>query len=592
MKITFVSVHIEDSPRAVPLGPAMLASALNKKFGDIVSAHIINLYLEDSIDGAVDKIRKEGAEYIGFSMFVWNRDKILEIAENLKAKHSGVRIFLGGPEATADDENLIKKGCIDFIIKGEGESSIVKVFEYFEKNDGMKSPPEHLNDPVVPELQNLDSPYLDGTLNPDDYSGILWELSRGCPFKCDFCFESRGAEGVRRFPMDRIKAELEFFEKKCVPQIFVLDPTFNYNPKVAKQILGVMIDTAPDIHYCMEIRSEFLDAEMAGMFSALNCSLQIGLQSADPSVLKNINRKIDKDVFKEKILYLHEAEVTYGFDLIYGLPGDTIKGFRESLDFAMSLVPNHLDIFPLSVLPGTHLWETAPSFKLEFLKGNPYTVISTPEFSKKDMETACDLAAACDIFYNQGKAVPWFAIMIENLCISPSDFFMAFHIWVLKNKKNTDHIIHLQREFLIEIFSVRKNTKSGLIASDIAAYFGHASFLIENDMIEPVHNPGRFKYILNPESSFVVFNHNPADLMNHLFSGITNIDELSVILPEERQEVLFYNNENEIEVRIFSDFEIEFLKNSKKGFDTIPEDEALKEFFFDAISENIILKMS
>ena len=72
------------------------------------------------------------------------------------------------------------------------------------------------------ELATLPSPYLDGSLDPSAYPGMLWELSRGCPFRCDFCFESRGTEGTRRVPMDRVKAELLHFEACEVSQVFVL----------------------------------------------------------------------------------------------------------------------------------------------------------------------------------------------------------------------------------------------------------------------------------------------------------------------------------------------------------------------------------
>ena len=63
-----------------------------------------------------------------------------------------------------------------------------------------------------PELNTLSSPYLDGTLDPAEYGGALWELARGCPFKCSYCYESKGEKKIQYFPMERIEKELELLE--------------------------------------------------------------------------------------------------------------------------------------------------------------------------------------------------------------------------------------------------------------------------------------------------------------------------------------------------------------------------------------------
>ena len=99
---------------------------------------------------------------------------------------------------------------------------------------------------------------------------------------------------------------------------------------------------------------------------------------------------------------LNSTGVIFGLDLIYGLPGDTIEGFKRSLNYALRLQPNHLDIFPLAVLPGTALYDDAAAYNLDCLHNAPYTLISSPGFSGTDMAFAASLKNACNIFYNQG----------------------------------------------------------------------------------------------------------------------------------------------------------------------------------------------
>jgi acetyl-CoA carboxylase biotin carboxylase subunit len=91
---------------------------------------------------------------------------------------------------------------------------------------------------------------------------------------------------------------------------------------------------------------------------------------------------------------LNKEDLSFGLDLIYGLPGDSLAGYRKSLDFALSLYPNNLDLFRLSVLPGTALRDRAEELGLKYQSEAPYEVISTPEFSAADLAAAETAAAA------------------------------------------------------------------------------------------------------------------------------------------------------------------------------------------------------
>ena len=99
-----------------------------------------------------------------------------------------------------------------------------------------------------PELNTISSPYLDGTLDPAEYGGALWELARGCPFKCSYCYESKGEKKIQYFPMERIEKELKLFAEKDVPQVFVLDPTYNANKERALSLLKMMAKITPNKH--------------------------------------------------------------------------------------------------------------------------------------------------------------------------------------------------------------------------------------------------------------------------------------------------------------------------------------------------------
>jgi radical SAM superfamily enzyme YgiQ (UPF0313 family) len=476
-KITLklVSIHIKDSTQAVPLAAASLKTQLDSvpSISQGLDVSFNDYYVDNSADFISQDICRNIPDMIGFSTYLWNRHIVLETCRIIKGKFPAVLLFAGGAEATALPLILLDSAPFDFVIKGEGEIVLTEVMNRLLNGDtledipgvffkGAKLNPGKDQQPVM-DINSLHSPFLTGTIDPCRYSGLLWELSRGCPFKCGFCFESRGVAGVRQFSLERIRKELELFEEKKVNQVFVLDPTFNSDIKRAKKILRMILKTAPLIHFTFEIRTEFIDSEIAKLFARVHCSLQIGLQSAHREVLANVNRTIDTVKYAEKIALLNQAGANFGLDLIYGLPGDTPDGFKESLNYALGLQPNHLDIFPLAVIPGTALYDNAKSFLLNSLQDAPYTLISSPGFSESEMaQTEC-LKNACEIFYNRGGAAGWMFMALETLDIDPSDFLSDFAVHLSSCEQPFEltraEITVMQSSFVKEQF-VRLNRKN------------------------------------------------------------------------------------------------------------------------------------
>lgn len=490
MKIPVIctTLLIEKSPQALPLGAACIATAIkhDSELKDLCEVSLKAFCLEDK-DFPKDKII--AADYIAekliekagnckgaifcFSCFVWNVG-ILETAAKI-LREKGFVCIAGGPEITAHPS--FYKG-FDYTVSGEGEISVpllIKKIIQLQKTDKIfisKSP----------ELECLTSPYLDGMINPSEYGGVLWELARGCPFKCAYCYESKGEKTVRLFPMEKIKAELDLFAKKKVPQVFVLDPTYNVNKKRAIELLRLIASKTPDTFYYFEARAEFIDRELAREFTRIPCALQIGLQSANEETLKLVNRPFDKKKFIRGLTVLNEEGVTFGLDLIYGLPGESFGSFREGIDFAVSMLPNNLEIFCLSVLPGTDLFERADGLGLEYEKEPPYHVIKTNLFSMDDMERARRLAGSCSYFYNAGRAVSWFNAVCRVLKMKASKIFEIFYqknTMLCENVCNCEckhaDIEKVQLHFLKEIFNERGMMKYIHVVEDIVKFYGAIS---------------------------------------------------------------------------------------------------------------------
>lgn len=510
---------IEKSPQALPLGAACIATAIKNWPGlkDNVKVQLKAFSIEDDDFKKLDDTDKRAAfiadkiweiakgressegMIVCFSCFVWNVEILRRAAALLKAK--GAVTIAGGPEITAHP-SFYKD--FDYTVSGEGEITVPSlVMQILNKSNK--------SDKVIisqsPDLALVHSPYLDGIIDPAEYEGALWELARGCPYKCSYCYESKGAKTVRLFPMERIKAELELFSKKKVPQVFVLDPTYNINKKRALELLRLIREKTPDTFYYFEARAELIDRELAREFTKIPCALQIGLQSANDEVLKLVNRPCDRKKFLKGISILNEEGVTFGLDLIFGLPGETFGSFRDGLDFALSLYPNNLEVFCLSVLPGTDLYDRAEGLGLVWEKDPPYHVIKNGKFSVEDMKKAEKLAKACSVFYNDGRAVPWFNSVCRVLRIKGSKLFEIFYDKKLAGNSDLENccehfkIEKVQLDFLKGLFAERKLDRYYRAAEDIVKFYGAISRTTDTGKSETITLNYNAEYVASDYAS-------------------------------------------------------------------------------------------
>lgn len=526
LRITLVAIHPQRSTQAVPLAAAFLAAAIRRAFAAAVRVTIVDLYADQPPDECAAAIRATRPDLAGFSVYLWNRRLCAAVARLLQAPDGGPTLCGGGPEASADPDGLLAEAPWDFLIRGEGEAPLVAaVGQLLQGGDCRRLPPAA----PVATLDELPSPLLDGILDPARYDGMLWQLSRGCSFGCDFCYDGGGSRRVRRFSLARLEAELRWLVASGVSQVFVLDSTFNADRQRAGAILRLIARLAPRIHFHFEVRSECLDREQAQLFAAITCSLQIGLQSGSGTVLQRVGRPFSRADFVSRVQLLNESGAIFGFDLIYGLPQDSLVGFRESLDFALSLLPNHLDIFPLALLPGTRLTARAADLGLRALPSPPYSLLASPGFPAEDLAQAGRLAAACDLFYSRGKAVAWFMTVLAPLRVKPSELLACFADYLdtrgidgrTAESMTDDAIADLQADFIAARYAAAGGAMRLLpLALDLIAYHHHyAAALLAVPPVLPGKRalaqlrPEKLCLRLAPSTRLARFNHDILELL-------------------------------------------------------------------------------
>ena len=248
-----------------------------------------------------------------------------------------------------------------------------------------------------------------------------------------------------------------------------------------------MEENAPQLFVSVVVNPEVLDMEICRQCMKLNCSLEIPFR-----VQKN--GLFDKKFFARRAAMLNNSGLVFGVQLFYAdSKADSLKAFKERLDFAIEQFPNHI------AFPQTEDSETAETAQ----------VMQT--FSAEEIRAARNIAFACRTFYSAGRAVPWFKSVLSALRISSAAFFSDFAEWQRCNNcdyksgfvpENASHhdIEKMQLVFLQQKFEEKKKNGMFTACSDIVCMNGALSRLVSDgteSVMETDYDP---EEIFGPEA--------------------------------------------------------------------------------------------
>jgi len=377
----------------------------------------IQVFTENqSIPAILRKILESKAQVIGFSCYLWNIKKTLNICRRLKEINSGIKIVLGGPEVSPRAEEILaKEKAIDVVVRGEGEESFAQFTQMGRSKPAdlsgirgisFRKGLEIIRNPDRPLLRNvgrIPSPYLSGLVNLKDKNivDIPLETMRGCSSRCHYCYYHKNFPVARYFSLSRVEKELKLILFHKPHEVYLMDATFNSNSQRAKKILKIFIRYNQGANLHVELKAELVDEEMARLLSQANAyNIEIGIQSTNPKTLKAINRRFNKEKFIKGIRYLNKFRLYYEIQLIDALPHQSYCHLMKSLDWLYSMHPAKVVIFRLGMLLGTTLRDRAASFGIEYDHCAPYFAYKSNAMTDTEVKSVEKLSFAMDRIYD------------------------------------------------------------------------------------------------------------------------------------------------------------------------------------------------
>jgi len=274
----------------------------------------------------------------GFSCYLWNEKYCLEVAKQIKQQWPNCITVFGGPNVNS---KTLNHTFVDSVVLAEGEINFVEILK--EVHQG--NLPARLY--TKSRLTDLDipSPYLTGVFdqiiqdNPEVLWAITLETNRGCPYQCTFCdWGSSIYSKIRKFSIDRVRAELDWVSKNKVAYIFCADSNFGVFKDRDLEIAQMMRDVADQSPYLDRVNLTFAKNstehiyKIAQVLKNLSKGLTFSVQSMNDDTLTAIKRKnMDINNISQLLSLSHEYKVDTYTEVILGLPEETLESWKDGM---------------------------------------------------------------------------------------------------------------------------------------------------------------------------------------------------------------------------------------------------------------------
>lgn len=438
MKILWIDLNSSYAHSSLAL-PALHAQIMTDPS---IEWEIVSATINENAGMIVDEIYHHQPDILAATTWLFNHEQLMHVASRVKALLPEACLVLGGPEFLGDNEEFLRKNpFVDCVFRGEGEEVFPQWLtcwnhpEQWHTVPGLcyLTPNKEYKDNGIARVLNFA-----GLVPPEQSRFFNWskpfvqlETTRGCFNTCAFCV-SGGEKPVRTLSIESIRERLQLIHAHGIKNVRVLDRTFNYNPRRAKELLRLFLEFHPDIRFHLEIHPALLSEELKEELSLLPkglLHLEAGIQSLREPVLEKSRRmgKLSDALDGLRFLCALPNMETHA-DLIAGLPLYHLHEIFEDVRTLAGYAAGEIQLESLKLLPGTEMRRRAEELGIKYSPLPPYEVLQTHEISVSELQTARQLSRLLDGFYN----TPAWQALTRELILNDEQFLHRFLAYLTK----------------------------------------------------------------------------------------------------------------------------------------------------------------
>jgi len=293
----------------------------------------------------------------------------VEIARAVKAWNPKFPVILGGWHPSLLPKQTLQSDCVDIVVRGQGEETMLDVVRHIEsgsamdivpgigfKRDGrLIFTPERPLRPLVelpPKAYHLAD--FDAYQRSCGRRWAMYISSLACPFNCAYCTNAGvyGRKWNALSPGQFVEETVDLTRRYRLEMLWVVDDNFLVDLDRARAIADGLCSAGAEFSWSIQattnLTARLSIEDLKNLRRAGLHQICQGVDSGSPKILKAMNKDFqDFESIYESAARCLEAGIRPSFNIIFAYPGEGKAERRQTVDFMMDVCRR---------FPGSEFW--------------------------------------------------------------------------------------------------------------------------------------------------------------------------------------------------------------------------------------------
>lgn len=358
-----VSMRPDSVVKLFPIGLGFITTAMDRAGIEFDLIDIDSKRYSDSEVASL--IGKEEYDIVCMGCLVTGYKKVKKLCATIRDILPKTKIIVGNSVASSVTDMLLNNTETDIAVMYEGDETIIDLIDCIQNGGNLKEihgiamndgDSIHLTD-ARPAIKNISAlPNMNFEIfDIEDYikhnnihqskhipldsiRALPVNTARGCIAKCTFCYHVFKGERYRYRTPESIVSEIkELVEKYNINYVQFWDELTFFSKKQALALAEEIIASGVRVCWIAHCRANlFTKDEDVHIVQKLKeagcCGLQYSLESSDPVILKEMNKKISVDHFSKQTKIIQSVGITTWTSLVLGYPQETPETISATMD--------------------------------------------------------------------------------------------------------------------------------------------------------------------------------------------------------------------------------------------------------------------
>ena len=314
-------------------------------------------------------------DIVGITMPTAKYDVSIELIKFIKKKNKNLKIAVGGPHPSILPEDTLKIEGVDFVIRGEGEETLLELVNLLEKNKSLsqikglsyKNNSKIIHNSCRPYIKNLDElPFPNWNLvySSDKISAKSFFnsiiSSRGCPYQCIFCASKKiWGLNVRYRSPENIFEEIKERKGRYEVNLFHFnDDSFTTKKENVMKLCDMILKNNLKIEWTCDTRVNLVDYDLLKKMKQAGCTqINLGIECGNEKMLRYIKKGITIKQVIEAFKIANKVGISTLAYFMMGFPDETKEDIYDTIALMKKIRPSHPCWSIATPYPGTELYE-------------------------------------------------------------------------------------------------------------------------------------------------------------------------------------------------------------------------------------------